>query len=236
MSVSAALRLTLALNAAPSASTSDEVLAATITAPDTAHHVTDPEGLLGLDPLAATPLERALSACRRRTPTEHWLLALPRSGQLSILRGPAAVTRAALEAEAVVLPASGGVAWVPWRVGPAIQWQLLTAAPPAPGPTPSEADRLLLAAMAEAADALEELGMTSGVRPDASDLPVEGWADSRSQRSAERAWLVHQAATSGLADLSGMIHAHAVGVRERTLRTLQAAAADALVAAVNHHH
>ena len=73
-----------------------------------AHHVHDPEEVLGLsehDPLSSVPIRMALA---RISHAPHdspvfWGLLLPAPGQLAGLRGPARVNHAALDAGAVII-------------------------------------------------------------------------------------------------------------------------------------
>ncbi|MDO5683801.1 MAG: hypothetical protein Q4G46_13370, partial [Propionibacteriaceae bacterium] len=131
MPLSAALNLTAHLNAGRHSTLSPEVAARAITGDHAAHHVIDREGLLGLDPLNATDVEQAVSAAWLLLDSD-WLLAIPRSGRLAPLTGPIELTAAALDAGAAVVAESGGVAWVPHAIGPAIQWQLVRANRPQP--------------------------------------------------------------------------------------------------------
>lgn len=229
--MSAAVRLTAHLNAVRHAATSPEVAARAIIGDDAAHHVTDPDGLAGLDPLRANELDIAIAA----TMVTHggdWVLALPRPGHLAPLRGPASLTQAALGTGAAVVHAEGGLAWVPHRVGPAIQWRLYAAERPLLAATPAEAERRLSEAVLAAGAALAGLA-PSGERPEVAELTLPRSYGSRSHRAAHRAMLLWAATEAALADPTGLLHSHDVGVRDRALRDVHDAAADALCAAVS---
>lgn len=242
MHVLAAIRLTGHLNAlaagglpgAPAGPPmSPEVAARHVIADDTAHHVIDSHGVLGLDPLRANDLDRALSAVAlltSTTPTDPgWALVLPEPGALGVLRGPAELTAAALEAEVAVVHTGGGHAFVPQQVGSAIQWQVLPANPPAPTVTPPEAERQLSEAVLAAGRRLGDLDMTAGERPAEVSAMLPAAYGSRAQRGAQRALTILRACDAGLAD-SNLLHSHAVTTRETVLRTLRRTSADALCA------
>src|SRR3954451_20886476 len=104
--------MTVNLNAVVRFQVSVAEAAVAVVGADVAHHVVDPEDLLGLDPLRATPLETALpviaapGALPGRAPwgappleparrviaaqePEMWVLPLPVPGSPGSLRGPA---------------------------------------------------------------------------------------------------------------------------------------------------
>jgi hypothetical protein len=79
------LRLVVNLNAALHSQLAAERAAAEVIGPDVAHHLVDPEGLLGLDPLRATELDEGFGRLLEAEP-DRWLLALPVPGALGPLR------------------------------------------------------------------------------------------------------------------------------------------------------
>ena len=206
-----------------------EVAARTVQGRDAAHHVSSPDELLGLPGHHATDLDEAMTAALRQA-TSDWVLALPRPGRLGPLRGPAPLTRAALEAGAAVIPLDGGPAWIPTRVGPAIQWLVLAADRPFPPVPAAEAEHALTLAMIAATGDLDRLGTVSGRRPESPGLLLPQAYSARQRRSADRALRLVGICEAGLADESGLLHAHAVEARARTLRTLLNAALDSLEA------
>ncbi|MGO1975438.1 MAG: hypothetical protein ACTH2Q_20960 [Propionibacteriaceae bacterium] len=232
MQLLTAIRLTTHLNALRHGLVSPEVAARTVVGADTAHHVVDPEGLLGLDTFAANGLEEALVAAGPFEP-EGWVLTLPRPGALGALRGPAEMTTAALEAGAAVIGLSGSLAFVPHVVGTAVQWQVFPANRPFPPPSPYESERELAQAVLTAGTALEELDrIETGDRPEL-DTPVvlpAGYSP-RQQSAATRAHRLVQACELALDDDSGVLSSHAIERRQSTLRELLAAASAALCAA-----
>lgn len=234
MHILAAIRLTGHLNALSAGEAmSPEVAARHVVADDTAHHVIDSHGVLGLDPLRANELDNALAAVALLTSTNPtdagWALVLPEPGALGVLRGPAELTTAAMEAEVAVVHTGGGYAFAPQQVGSAIQWQVQPANSPAPTPTPSEAERQLSEAVLASARRLGELDMTAGERPEEVAAMLPAAYGSRAQRGAQRALTILRACDAGLAD-SNLLHAHAVNTRETVLRTLRRSASDALCA------
>lgn len=228
----------------PGHSPSVDVAARTIQGRDAAHHVADPDGLLGLVEVAASPLHDGLAAAladyRARPDASAdapggWLLALPRPGRLGPLRGPQSLTRAALQAGAAVIPTWGGVAWVPWRVGPAIQWETFRAERPMPLVSSAEAEQLLSHAIIAATSVLGELGMTSGRRPEGWLPEMAAGYPARQRRAAERALLLVEATDAALADDSEILHTHAIATRAASLRQVQQAALDSLQSACAWH-
>lgn len=103
MTLLASVRLVRQLNAWVSGAADDPApdadlrrVAAVVTGTDVAHHVLDPDAVVGLDPLQSTPLASALSALRSRESC-GWILVLPAPGRLGGLRGPAELNRAAVD-------------------------------------------------------------------------------------------------------------------------------------------
>lgn len=124
-----AVRMTANLNALTHRLTDPVRAAATVQGADVAHHVLDPDSVVGLDPSLATALDVALPELARRS-AEGWTLGLPTPGSLLPLRGPRPLNEAALLAGEVVLASGGGVALVPIRVGRAVQWRIFAAERP----------------------------------------------------------------------------------------------------------
>lgn len=232
METLAAVRLTAHLNALRHTPLSAEVAARAVLDTDTAHHVVDPDGLLGLDPLRANELDEALRAALLLIDAD-WVLVLPRPGATGALTGPPALNAAAIEAGAVVLSATGSLAWLPYRVGPAIQWQIAAARPPRLSMTAAEADRALREVVLGAGRELEELELAPSERPEVTGLSLPAGYGSRSQQAAARAWLLVQACEAALDDDRGVLHSHALQARTRNLTEVRRAAIDSLCAAVS---
>ena len=156
------LRLVVNLNAALHGRLAAERAAAEVIGPDVAHHLVDPEGLLGLDPFRATELDDGLDRLLAAEP-DRWLLALPVPGALGPLRGPVELNTAALAAGEAAVAAGGGLALVPQRVGQAVQWRVHAAARPFAPPTLYEAERELSEAVLRAATTLTHLDVAVGL-------------------------------------------------------------------------
>lgn len=231
--MSAAVALTANLNACRHSVLSPEVAARAVIGDHTAHHVIDEQGVLGLDPLAANELDSAIAAALRFVDSD-WILAVPRPGRLAPLAGPPAVNTAALAAGVVVLPASGGPAWIPQAVGPAVQWSISHAAAPKPMPDPAEMDRNLRQVVLLAGRRLADLPLGTTDRPE-SDGPPELPAcfGSRAERSLARAWSLMHAMEAALVDDGDTLHVHAIEARRQALNEVRNAAVDSLCAVVS---
>src|SRR4029450_572431 len=116
------VRMTANLNSMISGQQSIEQAERAILGDDVAHHVLDPDGALGLDPLEASTLDDALEALMTAE-QEGWFLALPVPGSLAPLRGPTAFNLAALEQGEAVVASTAGLGMVPVRIGQAVQWR-----------------------------------------------------------------------------------------------------------------
>ncbi len=220
--------MTTYLNALIHGRLSIEVAARSIAADDAAHHVIDAEGRLGLNPVAANELEAGLRATGPFE-TEGWALTLPRPGALGSLRGPASLTAAAIESGAAVIGLSGGVAFVPHVVGTAVQWRGFSANRPFPPPTPYEAERALNQTVLSVAATLTGLEVAGGQRPSGlAEARLAPGYQPRQQAMADKAIALLDVCQAALADDGGALSAHAAEARARELRSLQAAAADAL--------
>ncbi len=235
--VTAAVRLTTHLNSqtwsagpnnpVPSA----DVAARTVMAGDSAHHVVDPDSLLGLNPIHANELSEALVSAAQREAT-GWLLVLPRPGDLGGLRGPVTTNSAALESGAAVVARTAGVAWIPLVIGSGVQWLIHPAAPPTVLPDPSEAERAFNEALVAATRALGDLDVAGGDRPELSHSPrLPQPYDARRQRSLDRAWRLHQIVTIALSDEGGALSSYEMAVRRQQLTALLAPAAQVISAA-----
>jgi hypothetical protein len=195
--------------------------------------VVDPEDLLGIDSLNATPLVEALPVIAGREP-EMWVLALPQPGAPGGLRGPVELNRAALAAGEAVVAGSGGIALVPHAVGRGVQWRVHPAERPFTPMTSYDAERALSETVLSAAATLARLEVAGGNRPEAdpaADL-APGYS-SRQRLAADRAARLLLACETALASDGGALSAYEVTVRAQELRRLHRAAADALCAAVS---
>lgn len=199
----------------------------------TPHHVLDREGVLGLDPLSGTPLRLALAAVERSGLTT-WRLSLPRPGRFAGLRGPAELNREAVEVGAAIVDTAGRC-WLPYPVGEAMQWTLARANAPLPASQLAEARQLLNHAILTAERALRELGMAAGQRPEPFDNDLLGEFYPRANHTLlTRALALHDACQAGLSSTPDVLTSFGQEVRERELRTLDAACLDAIEAAVSN--
>ena len=228
---SLALRLVVNLNAVLHTRLTAERAAAEVIGPDVAHHLVDPDGLLGLDPLRATDLDEGFGPLLAAE-TDRWLLALPVPGALGPLRGPVELNTAALTAGEAVVAAGGGVALVPHRVGPSVQWRVHTAARPFTPPTLYEAERQLSEAVLRAATTLTHLDVAAGTRPreDRGTALAPGYP-ARARLAADRAARLLAACDEALTTDGAAITLHEAEVRSRELRVVRTAAGEALCAA-----
>ena len=199
---------------------------------DVAHHVVDPEDVLDLDPLNATPLALALPKLMA-TERERWLLVLPGPGALGALRWPEPLNLAAIAAGQAVVAAAGGLALVPFRVGQAVQWRAFPAARPVSPATPYEAERALSEAVLAAGYTLQRLDVAAGPRPRQIAGPgLPPGYGAREQAAATRALRLITACDEALRTDGRSISSFEVMSRERELRRVRATAAEALCAAV----
>nr|WP_294693634.1 hypothetical protein [uncultured Friedmanniella sp.] len=226
------LRLTAHLNAVLRFQVSVAEATAAVVADDVAHHVVDPDHLLGLDPLAATPLAAALPAIAAWEP-EMWVLALPVPGALAPLRGPTELNRAALEVGEAVVAVGGGLALVPHAVGRGVQWRAFPAEHPFAPASSYDAERALSEAVLRAAEALTRLDVAAGTRPHADGAGLAPGYSPRQRVAADRAARLLLACDSALSSDGAALSAHEAGIRASELRRLRAAAADALCAAAS---
>lgn len=227
------VRLASHLNALVQGGLSPEVAAHAITDSDVAHHIADGADRLDLQPLTAHPLEDALPALRAAE-QDGWLLALPVPGAPGSLRGPRDLNEAALRAGEAVVGSTGGLALVPHRVGPAVQWQVFVAEHPSAAPSPYEAERELNEIILDAGKALDELGVAAGSRPRREhQVHLAPGYTSRQGATAERAARLLQVCDAAFEDDGAAISSFEIDRRWQILRRLRAAASTALCAAVS---
>lgn len=225
------LRMTANLNAVTAGLLDVSTAAGAIRASDVAHHVLDPESVLDLDPLSATDLVTALVALVA-VERSGWALGLPTPGSLPPLRGPRPLNEAALQVGQVVLATSGGVGLVPMRVGRAVQWRVYPAERPLAPASPYEAERALNEAVLGAARTLAQLEVAAGQRPtDSADVRLAPGYSSRQVATANRTMYLLTACETALRDDGASLSSFEADLRSRTLRSLRAAASQALCAA-----
>lgn len=227
-----AVRLTAALNTragGPAGAVERQVR--NVVGSDVAHHVVDPDDLLGVGNLHAVELAEALPRLTSRE-ADGWVLCLPAPSQLGALRGPRELNVAALDVGAAVIAATAGLALVPYRVGPAVQWRVFPAERPVPPADPYEAERALSEAVLEAAGTLTRLDVAAGTRPDDPQLQLPGSYPNRQRFAADRAIRLLVACEAALSDDGASISSYEAEVRARELRSVRDAARTALCAAV----
>lgn len=225
------LRMTANLNALVHDLVDVPTAAAAIVASDVAHHVLDPESVLGLDPWKATDLRAALGPLGAAGP-DGWTFGMPTPGALLPLRGPRRLNEAALQIGEVVIGSSGEVGLVPYRVGRAVQWRVFPAERPFAAPTPYEAERDLNEAVLQAARALTELDLAAGTRPrDTVTARLAPGYSPRQVATANRTLYLVLACDAALHDDGGSVSSYEAEARSRALRSVRTAASQALCAA-----
>jgi hypothetical protein len=229
----ASVRMTANLNSMIRGQQRLEQAERAIVGPDVAHHVVDPDGELGLDPLQASTLDDALERLQQ-VERDGWFLALPVPGSLAPLRGPAAFNAAALEHGEAVVASSAGVGLVPIRVGSAVQWRVFSAERPFAPASPYDAERALNEVIITAAAALSRLDVAGGPRPaeSAGPLLAPGYS-SRQQATAERAARLLAMCDAALDHDGASISAFEAERRAGELRRVRARAGEALGSAVS---
>jgi hypothetical protein len=229
----ASVRMTANLNSMIRGQQGLEQAERAILGSDVAHHVVDPDAVLGLDPLQASTLDAALEGLRD---VEHqgWFLGLPVPGSLAPLRGPAAFNSAALEQGEAVVASSAGVGLVPIRLGPSVQWRVFAAERPLAPASPYEAERALNEVIITAAAALSRLDVAAGPRPTLADgaMLAPGYS-SRQRATAERAARLLAICDAALGHDGASISAFEADRRAGELRLVRARAGEALRAAVS---
>src|SRR5918997_1976624 len=220
----ASVRMTANLNSLIRGQQGLEQAERAIIGADVAHHVLDPDGVLGLDPFQASSLDTALERLREVEP-EGWFLCLPVPGSLAPLRGPAAFNSAALEHGEAVVASSAGVGLVPMRSGPAVQWRVFAAERPLAPTSPYDAERALNEVILTAAAALSQLDVAAGRRPAPAVGPVLAPGYSNRQRAtAERAARLLAICDAALDDDGASISAFEADRRAGELRQVRALA------------
>lgn len=199
---------------------------------DVAHHVVDPQGLVGVDPWRAAPLSEVFDVLADAA-GRPWLLALPQPGRLAPLRGPGELLRSALGAGVAIVATGGGLGLVPHRIGPALQWEVLPAEQPGAAPTAYEAERELSETILRAARDLTALDVAGGTRPQDGALELPPGYPARQRVAADRAARLWTACTAALADDGGSISAFEADRRRASLTAVRDAAAQALTASVS---
>jgi hypothetical protein len=229
----ASVRMTANLNSLIRGQQGLEQAERAIIGADVAHHVLDPDGVLGLDPFQASSLDAALERLRE-VEREGWFLCLPVPGSLAPLRGPAAFNSAALEHGEAVVASSAGVGLVPMRSGPAVQWRVFAAERPLAPTSPYDAERALNEVILTAAAVLSQLDVAAGRRPAPAVGPVLAPGYSNRQRAtAERAARLLAICDAALDDDGASISAFEADRRAGELRQVRALAGEALGAAVS---
>jgi hypothetical protein len=206
-------------------------LAERIVGADVAHHVVDPDDVLGLDSYGAAPLRDALPRLMT-VERERWVLALPAPGALGALRGPVAVNRAALEAGEAVVASAAGLALVPYRVGPAVQWRVYQAERPFLPTSPSDAERELNEAVLAAAATLTRLDVAAGPRPFVASLDLPTPYFGRQAGAADRAATLLAACTLAMRSDGASLSSYEATMRGRELQTVAVAARGVLSATI----
>lgn len=227
-----ALRLTAALNALIGETlASSELWVRSVIGPEVAHHVVDPADVLGLGGLSSPALSEALPQLVALEP-ELWMLSLPAPGAPGGLRGPKELNLAALDQGAAVVAGTAGIAMVPYRVGPAIQWRVFAAERPMLPASPYDAERELGESVLRAAATLQRLDVAGGARPAEPGLRLPTAYPNRQRVAADRAVRLYVACEAALADDGGSLSSYEAEVRSRELRAVREAARTALCAAV----
>ena len=228
------LRMTANLNSMIRGQQSIEQAERAIVGGDVAHHVIDPESVLGLDPCEASILDDTLEALLT-VEQGGWFLALPLPGSLAPLRGPAAFNLAAVEQGEAVVASTAGIGLVPIRVGQAVQWRIFSAERPLAPSSPSEAERALNEVVIDAAATLSRLDVASGTWPEpppaAAALPP-GYT-SRQRATVQRAARLLAACDAALLNDGASISSFEANRRAEELRRVRAKAGDALGSAVS---
>jgi hypothetical protein len=229
----ASVRLTANLNSMIRGQQTLEQAERAILGPDVAHHVVDPDRVLGLDPLQASTLDTALERLRD-IERQGWFLGLPVPGALAPLRGPAPFNSAALEHGEAVVASSAGLGLVPMQLGPAVQWRVFAAERPLAPASPYDAERALNEVIIAAAAALSQLDVAAGQRPAPAAGPMLAPGYSTRQRAtAERAARLLAICDAALSHDGASISAFEADRRASQLRRVRARAGEALGAAVS---
>ena len=227
------VRMTANLNSMISGQQSIEQAERAILGDDVAHHVLDPDGALGLDPLGASTMDDALEALMTAE-QEGWFLALPAPGSLAPLRGPAEFNLAALEQGEAVVASTAGLGMVPIRIGQAVQWRVFAADRPRAPSSPWEAERALNEVVIEAAATMSRLDVAAGTWPEPPEtLPLApGYSSRRRATVLRAAWLL-AACDAALQHDGASISSFEANRRAQELHRVRAQASEALGSAVS---
>jgi hypothetical protein len=196
---------------------------------DVAHHVVDPDDLLGIDSLLANELARALPQLVEAEP-KQWILVLPIPGRLGSLRGPRELNEAALQAGQAVVASNGALALVPYQLGTAVQWRVFPAERPFTPPPPYDAERALSEAVLQAGATLTRLDVAGGPRPKNPRFQLATGYDARQQASARRSLQLLVACNAALTHDGASLSSFEAGIRFQELRSVRDAASQALCA------
>ena len=227
------VRMTANLNSMIKGQQSIEQAERAIVGSDVAHHVVDPDGVLGLDPLRASTLDAALEALLAAE-SDGWFLALPMPGSLAPLRGPSAFNLAALEYGEAVVASAAGLGLVPARVGHAVQWRIFSAERPLAPSSPYEAERALNEVVVDAAATLSRLDIAAGTRPGPpSAVMLAPGYSTRQRATVERAARLLAACDTALLDDGASISSFEANRRAQELRRVRARAGEAIGSAVS---
>ncbi len=207
----------------------DDLLDAVL-ADDAAHVLAGPDG-----PSALVP---ALAAARAAG-AEAVGAAFPAPGDPAGVRGPRDLTSAAVEAGEAVLLLGAPLAWVPTRVGRAVEWTVFPADRRMP-PDLGEADRALRGAVLAAAEGLARLDVARW-RPEVADalhdlrtgvpLVAPPGVPARCRDLASRALHLEVVVDLALEDDGAAVSASEIAARREVLLPLDRAARHALTAA-----
>ena len=227
------VRMTANLNSMIRGQQSIEQAERAIVGDDVTHHVIDPDGALGLDPLQASTLDDALEALLTAE-RDGWFLALPAPGFLAPLRGPAAFNIAALEQGEAVVASTAGLGLVPIRVGQAVQWRIFIAERPLAPSSPYEAERALNEVVIDAAATLSRLDVASGAWPEppAPTALAPGYS-SRQRAAVQRASRLLTACDAALRHDGASISSFEANRRAEELRRVRVRAGEVLGSAVS---
>ncbi|HKX16199.1 MAG TPA: hypothetical protein VJN19_13470 [Propionibacteriaceae bacterium] len=227
------VRMTANLNSIIRGQQSIEQAERAIVGGDVAHHVLDPDGVLGLDPLQASTLDEALEPLLNAE-RDVWFLALPVPGSLAPLRGPAAFNFAALQQGEAVVASSASLGLVPNRVGQAVQWRVFRAEHPLAPSSPYETERALNEVIIHATTTLSRLDIPSGAWPKLPAAPALAPGYSPRQRATvERAARLLAACDTALLNDGASISVFEADRRAQELRRVRAKAGEALGSAVS---
>lgn len=197
------------------------------------HHVSDPNGICGLETEKLIPIRLVLSKAANQG-LGPWFLLTPTPGRHGGFRSASESLIQAMETGALVVEANGKMAWLPKPIGPAMQWLLVEAQRPTYPISPAEASRNLSEAVIAIGAKLAAIDNPAGTRPDEALSVHLGEAYStRCQRLLDRAMFLLKVADEGLKATSRALTTENVLAREKQLRNLRAACLDAISASAS---